>query len=141
MPAVISVALGVYVAFGALADGANVPVPVLDQLMPLATANVPFSETTGLLAQTVASNPASTVGASVMVTIIWSFIDAHAPLFDEVNVNVTVPAAVSAALGVYVAFSVVAEGANAPLPVVVQMPLPVEEDPFSVTTALFAQTV
>ncbi len=58
-----------------------------------------------------------------------------------VNLKVTVPAAVSAALGVYVAAINVAL-LNVPLPVVVHIPPPaLVVAPERVTTALLAQTV
>lgn len=59
-----------------------------------------------------------TVGISLMVSVtvdVDATQGAPAGLLD-VNVNVTKPAAISAALGVYVAFSVVLLGANVPPP-------------------------
>jgi len=75
------------------------------------------------------------------VIVITTFCATSVQAFVAANVSVTVPAAVSAALGVYVAFSVVADGANVPLPFVVQIPVPVLDDAESSTVALFAQTV
>jgi hypothetical protein len=58
----------------------------------------------------------------------------------EVKVSVTVPAAVSAALGEYDAFKVDADGEKVPLPLVVHTPVPVLEVAESKTEALFAHT-
>jgi hypothetical protein len=58
-----------------------------------------------------------------------------------VNVNVIVPAAVSALLGVYVGFRILEAGENVPLPLVVQFPAPVVEVAESVTAPLLAHTV
>lgn len=55
---------------------------------------------------------------------------------------VTVPAVVSAALGMYVAFITVLFGLKVPLPFVLQAaPEEIVNDPAIVTFALFAQTV
>ena len=58
-----------------------------------------------------------------------------------VKVKVTVPAAVSALLGMYVAFKVFAFGEKIPLPEVVHVPVPVEEVALRETLSLLAQTV
>jgi len=63
------------------------------------------------------------------------------PLFVLVSVSVTEPAAVSAALGLYVALSVFALGEKVPLPLLVHVPLPVLDEPLSAAAALFAHTV
>ena len=59
------------------------------------------------------------------------------PFAVEVSVIVTDPAARSAALGMYVALSVVLFGLNVPLPLVLHTPLPVLELPFNVIFGLF----
>ena len=83
-----------------------------------------------------------TVGEGVMVITIVFVTGAHAPLFVDVSVSVTVPAATSAALGVYTAFIVVLFGENIPVPDVVHTaPVETVNEPFNVTFALFAQTV
>jgi hypothetical protein len=82
------------------------------------------------------------VGASVIVITIASLTCAHAPLLVEVSVSVTLPAAVSAALGVYVAFSVVLLGVNVPDPEESHCPVvvPPLTLPANVTAALLPQT-
>ena len=66
----------------------------------MATVNEPFSTASALLAQRVWSAPAFAVGACVMVQVTWSFTALQVPLPAEVSVNVTLPAVISAALGV-----------------------------------------
>jgi len=141
VPAAISALPGVYIAFGSEKEGEKLPSPDVVQFTPPAMVNEAPSVTRLLFAQTVWSTPALAVGASVNVTIIWSLTAGQAPLFVEVNVSVTEPAAVSALLGVYVALGVLTLGENVPLPVLVQVPLPVLEEAPSRTAALFAQTV
>src|SRR4029077_2022040 len=63
------------------------------------------------------------------------------PLFFEVSVSVTLPAVISAALGTYVAASVVALGENVPVPLVLHCADPVVHVPLNLTESLFAQTV
>ena len=58
----------------------------------------------------------------------------------DVSVSVTVPAAISAALGVYVALSVVAFGLKEPVPPLQAPPVAPVTLPFSATCTLFAQT-
>jgi len=141
VPAVRSVLPGVYVAFGSEADGEKLPSPELVQLTPPATLNVALSATGLLFTQTLWSGPALIVGALVIVTVIWSPTDEQTPLFVEVKVSVTDPAAVSEPLGEYVAFGSPVFGANTPLPLLVHIPLPLLEEAPSCTAALFAQAV
>ena len=98
VPELMSLAPGVYVVVVALAEP-NVPSPSVDQLRPVETVTCPFRVTTLLFEQTVWSAPAFTEGASVMVSTIESLAARQPPLLVEVSISVTVPAAVSAALG------------------------------------------
>ena len=61
-------------------------------------------------------------------------------LLPEVRISVTLPAVVSAVLGIYVAFKVLAFGVNVPLPLVLHVPEPVLDVPFKVTLGLVLQT-
>ena len=78
--------------------GVNVPAPP-DQIPPDAIVTEPFKVTNALFPQTVWSAPAFTVGAGVMVIVILSVTALQFPLPVVVNVRVTVPAAISAAVG------------------------------------------
>ena len=98
-PLASSVVLGVYTAFSALMLGENPPVPPL-QIPPVALLIEPANCTLELFAQTVRSRPASTTGAGAMVITTWSFTALQVPLFVDVSVNVTVPAAISPKVGV-----------------------------------------
>ena len=62
------------------------------------------------------------------------------PLPTVVNVNVTVPAVRSAALGVYTAFSVFAFGAYVPVPPLHVAPVATVTDPFKEMALLLAHT-
>src|ERR1043166_4968162 len=98
-PAVVSAVLGTYVALSVVAFGVNVPVPVVVQ-MPEPVEEVPFSGRSGLFLHATVLIPAFTEGASEMVSTIASETALHCPLPVVVSEMVTVPAAVSAALGV-----------------------------------------
>src|SRR5688572_9764152 len=78
-PAAISAPEGVYCAFSVFWFGVNVPVPVVDHV-PVPVDVVPFSVAFGLLLQRKIVAPASTVGASVIVTTIESNAARHEPL-------------------------------------------------------------
>lgn len=80
--------------------GENVPVPEVDHIPPVAIVNEPLSVTTALLEHTDTLLPASAVGACVKVTVIRLITGPHAPLLVDVSVKVTLPAAVSAELGI-----------------------------------------
>ena len=57
------------------------------------------------------------VAAGLIVIVTWSLTGPHGPAGSfVVSVRVTVPAVISAALGVYTALRVVMPGANVPLP-------------------------
>lgn len=100
VPATVSAGVGLYVAFRSVEEGENDPVPLVDHIPPVATEEmVPLRLTTALFEHTLMSAPAVTTGASVIVITNWSVTARHPPLLVEVNVSVTVPAAVSAALG------------------------------------------
>jgi hypothetical protein len=77
----------------------------------------------------------------VKVIVILLVTGLHAPLFFEVRVRITLPAVVSALLGVYVALSVVLLGVNTPVPLLLHCAEPVLELPFSEIISLLAQTV
>ncbi len=121
--------------------GENVPVPKVVHT-PLPVVEVPLSAALGLLMQTEIVVPAFTRGASVIVTTMVSVTEIHSPLPVVVSIIFTLPAAVSAALGVYVPFmSVMSEKLPVPLLVDQLPPVATVNDPFSVTTALLAHTV
>ena len=116
VPAVISAALGVYTALSVVLLGENVPVPP-DHVAVVAEPPIVPASVTVLLPHIVCAGPASTVAAGLIVITTLSDAAGHAPAGSlVVSVSVTVPAATSAADGVYTAFSVLAFGANVPLP-------------------------
>ena len=80
--------------------GEKVPLPDVDQEPPDATVTLPLKVTFALLAQTVWSVPAFAVGDVVIVITIASETAVHVPFPVVVSVRVTVPAILSAALGV-----------------------------------------
>src|SRR5688572_24723189 len=99
--------------------GLKLPVPlVLQVAVPVLV--VPFSTTLGLFTHTESSIPAFTTGASVIVMTTWSCTARQVPLPVVVTVIVTVPAAVSALLGIYVTVGETLLGVKLPVPDVVQ---------------------
>ena len=98
-PLAISTAEGVYIVLSAVFPGLKLPVPPV-HCQAVATVPVPFKVTSGLLAQTVWSAPASTVGAGVKVTVILSVTGLQDPFPVVVKYSFSVPAAISAAVGV-----------------------------------------
>lgn len=104
-----------------MAEGVKAPDPEVVHTPVLAPAEIdPFNVWTALEAHTLASAPAFTIGNDAIVSAIAS--DRTAQPSVDVNVSVTDPAETSAALGVYVVFSEVAE-ANVPVPLVDQTPV------------------
>src|SRR6056297_1056326 len=101
----------------------------------------PFNAISGLFEQSSVPIPASTVGSGVMVIVIRSVTAKQSPFPVVVKVRVTVPAAISAAVGVYVAPRVVVFGLKEPKPPDQIPPVAVVTDPFRVTAAALAQTV
>ena len=99
VPTEISAALGIYVPFNAFGFGENDPVPLDDQV-PVPVLDDPLNNTFGLLTQTETLLPAFTSGAGVIVMTIESETAKQVPLPVLVRYSVTVPAEVSAALGV-----------------------------------------
>src|ERR1051326_2269870 len=99
VPAAVSAALGMYVPFSVVLFGENVPLPLVLHT-PVPVLEVPFSVTFALLAQTVWLLPALTVGVCWYVIVTVSETDKQDPLLVEVNISVTVPADVSAVLGI-----------------------------------------
>jgi len=79
--------------------GTYVPPPP-DHIPPVAPVIDPLSVTGVLFTQDVWSTPAFTTGAAVIVIIITSLTGLHVPFPVVVSVNVTVPAVISAAVGV-----------------------------------------
>jgi hypothetical protein len=63
--------------------------------------------------------PIDAVAEAVIVRVIKLTALVHGAAALAVNVSVTLPAAISAALGIYEGFSVVAFGVNEPVPLVV----------------------
>ncbi len=98
-PAERSAALGVYVALRVVLFGEKDPLPrVVHAAFPVVL--VPLSDASGLLIQTEVFAPAFTLGASEIVTTNGSETGLQLPIPVVVSVNITVPAAVSATLGV-----------------------------------------
>jgi hypothetical protein len=90
---------GMYCAFSVFALGLKLPVPLEDQVA-VPVDEDPLSVAFGLLLQRNIVAPASTVGASVMVTTIESITAKQVPFPVEVRYSVTDPLAVSAELGI-----------------------------------------
>src|ERR1051326_5236147 len=145
LPFAVSEALGVYVALSVESLGENVPVPlvVVQMPVPFPPVIVPPSTTTALFAQTVVSLPATVSGMDVMVITMVSVTAKQFRLLVEVSKSVTVPAVVSAALRLYVAFNVVLLGENVPLPRVLHTPVvaPPETVPFRFALMLPEQMI
>src|SRR5690554_1019975 len=97
-PLIISAALGVYSADGSWLLGLKKPMPPL-HITPDALVNEPFKETTGLLAQEVKFAPALTVGFLSKEITTSSDSAKQFPLAMVVRVSVTLPLAISAAVG------------------------------------------
>jgi hypothetical protein len=112
LPAARSAALGVYVALSADAPGANAPPdPPLHVALVAAPPIAPASWIGVDTAQVIWSGPAFTVAAGLMTMTMRSVTCWHGPpVAALVSVSVTLPVAISAALGVYVALSVEAPG-------------------------------
>jgi hypothetical protein len=141
LPAAISAADGVYVAFKVEALGLNVPAPPLHAALEAAPPTTPASCTAGDVEHTTWSRPAFTVAAGWIVILIWSLTWPHGPpVAFVVSVSVTEPAAISAALGVYLALSVEADGLYVPAPPLHVPPeAPPPTTPASVTCGLLEQ--
>src|SRR5690606_9174939 len=139
-PLEISVEVGVYVAFILPALGLKVPLRPL-HTAPVATVKLPARVAVALFAQRLWSGPAFTVGAGVMVYVTWSLTALQRPLPALVSVRVTVPAARSAALGVYAALGAVLLGLYVPLPPLQIAPVAPLTVPLKVMAALLAHTV
>ena len=140
LPAVRSLPPGIYVALSVVLLGVNVPPPSVVQT-PLPVVDVPFNAAFGLFTQTEIVAPAFTRGASVMVTAIVFVTARQSPLPVVVRTMFTLPAAVSAALGVYVVLRLVVLP-KVPVPEEDQVPpVATVTEPLRVTSALLAQTV
>jgi hypothetical protein len=100
LPAEISPAVGVYVAFKVVLLGAKEPAP-LQVALEAAPPKEPAKVVAGLLAQTVWLGPALTVAAGLMVMVIEELTAGHGPAGSSVvNVTVALPAEISPAVGV-----------------------------------------
>src|SRR5690606_35697466 len=126
--------------FWAVLPGLYRPLPPL-HCTPVAPVTVAFSTASALLAQRVWSAPAFTVGAGMMVKVTWSVSARQSPLPAVVRVSVTLPAAISAALGVYNALSVMALGLKVPVPPLHTPPVAPFTVPASWIWLLLAHTV
>ena len=102
LSAAISAALGVYVAVVSEVGFANVPVPPDVQVMPLLLVALDPAVifTAPILEQVITAAPAMAVGAGVIVSVLVDTALAQLPFPLAVKVIVTLPAAISAALGV-----------------------------------------
>ena len=100
LPPAISAAVGTKVPVNVVAEGVNVPPgSPSDTHIPLPVEDEPLNAAFGLFIQTEIFAPAFTRGASVMVTIMASVTGLQSPTPVVVSVIVTLPAAVSAGLG------------------------------------------
>jgi len=144
LPAAISAAVGVYTACKSLRLGLKpLVVPPLHVPVVVPPLMLPASVTAGLLAHTVASSPAPVVTSWLIVIVIASLVAPHGPAgSSEVSVRVTLPAAISPAVGVYTAFKAVRLGLK--LAVVPPLHVPVVIPPLilpaRVTAGLVEQT-
>ena len=145
IPAVISAADGVYTAFAKLASS-NVPVPEVVHVKLAALPEiVPPKVYVVVVLQIAASAPAFAIALGFIVNTIESFTAPQGPVGSSVvNVNVTVPAAISAAEGVYTAVADVAS-LNVPVPEVVQVkelaPPPIAPDNVLVSELQIVESV
>src|SRR4029453_794352 len=83
---------------------------------PVAPITEPARVIVEAFAQTLPSAPAFTIGAGVKVITLASLTGVQPPLPVVVRVGGRDPAAISAAVGVYTAFSVVLLGVKVPVP-------------------------
>ena len=95
--------------------GVNIPEPP-DQIPPVATEMTPAKFASGLFSQLFKSKPAETEGAEVNVTTISSDSALHVPFPVVVSVKVSVPEAISPAVGVYIELRAFALGVKTPKP-------------------------
>ena len=142
LPAVTSPALHWYVALSVVLFGTNVPVPVVVQIPVLVGPEIlPLNPTFRLLTHVTWSLPAFTDGAARIVMVILSVTGKQFPMPVDVIVSVTVPAEISAAVGVYTAFIAVVDGAYVPFPPDHIAPPATVKVPLSVTVGLLAHDV
>ena len=102
LPAVMSAALGVYVASDKEVALAKLPVPLEVQVVPalLLALEPAVMFTAPVLEQVAIAEPETAVGAGVMVIVLVDVALAQVPLPVAVSTNVLLPAVISAALGV-----------------------------------------
>jgi hypothetical protein len=141
-PAASSAAVGVYVAVSVEAFGLYVPAPPLQVPVAAPPPTMPASCTAGADVHTVTSLPAFAVAMGLMLMRTSSLATAHGPpVAFVVSVSVTPPAAISAGVGSYVAFSAEAFGLNVPAPPLhVPLEAPPPTTPASCARALLAHT-
>jgi hypothetical protein len=119
LPDDISEPLGVYVAAVKELALANVPVPLVDHVTPLVLfADEPVVILTApSIEQVGIAEPALAVGAAVIVNVFVDVAAVHEPALFAVSFIVTLPALISAALGLYVAAVNDVALVNVPVPV------------------------
>ena len=106
-----------YVAFNVAGPGLKLPAPPLHSALVAEPPTQPARCTWGEAAHVIWSGPAFTVAPGRMKIVMASFACGQGPPEGAlVSVSVTEPAAISAALGVYVALSVPGPGLKAPVP-------------------------
>ena len=120
-PALISDGVGVYTAFKVCLLGLKLPLPPTHSALLLVA--LPASCTAELLEHIVWSTPAFTTGAAPIVNNTLSETELQIPLFVEVNVKLTVPFAISVAVGEYIPVNASLAGLIEPKPLL-QIPVP-----------------
>jgi len=108
--------------------GLNDPETPLQIPVVVGPVTNPETVAEALFWQTVMLVPALTIGALVKLIMMSSTVWLQLPLFVEIRVKLTEPAAISAALGVYSEFNVVLLGVKVPVP---PAQIPVEVGPFT----------
>ncbi len=103
-------------AFNVVLLGLKVPAPPVHIPVVEPPVTLPDRLMSGLLAQTVSSGPASTIGPGTIVITIVSDSGRQFPFPVDVSIRVTYPARISAFDGVYTALSVVLFGLYVPVP-------------------------
>lgn len=118
LPAAISAALGVYVHKVNELASVKVPVPFDDQIIPalLDALDPAVMFTAPVAEQVITGVPATAVGAGVIVSILVEIALGQGVLPKAVRVIVTLPAVISAAVGVYVQFVKELRFTNVPNP-------------------------
>jgi hypothetical protein len=105
------------------APGLKDPEPDVPQVPVPEILTVPFSAIEGVLEHKAWFGPALTVAIGTIVIEVVFVTTGQGVLFEEVKVNVTMPAVISAFVMLYVGVKEVLEGLNPPVPVVTQKPV------------------